>query len=78
LLPVRFDRAGELKKPDLFPKAERRCHNCGSYAHTVQVVLSLLLSHIGPAQNSTHSTSHVPFWHNIACTARLVHIFGIK
>ncbi|KAA6422610.1 MAG: hypothetical protein FRX49_07470 [Trebouxia sp. A1-2] len=36
LLPVRFDRAGELKEPDLFPKAERRCHNCGSYAHTVQ------------------------------------------
>ncbi|DBB00895.1 TPA: hypothetical protein ACH3X1_000812 [Trebouxia sp. C0004] len=36
LLPVRFDRAGELKEPDLYPKAERRCHNCGSYAHTVQ------------------------------------------
>lgn len=43
LQPARFDKSGEPVEPDLFAKLERRCHNCGSYAHLVQVCCDSIL-----------------------------------
>lgn len=38
LQPVRFDKEGDPVVPSSTGKPERRCHNCGSYGHMLQVL----------------------------------------